>query len=129
MIFILLQLICAINPANCGQSLNTNSADRILGGTDAQPGEFPWQAAVIRRYTNEQGKDKMDLCGGTYISPSWVLTAAHCVMASSDPDQYSTFIGVYDDMKTNGQEASVIKVINDCPVFISNRDFMLAHST
>lgn len=100
----------AINPSDCGHPLNQNSADRILGGTDAEPGEFPWQSALIRRYTTGNGDTKMDLCGGTYIEQSWVLTAAHCIMISNDPEQYTVFIGVYDDQRTNGHEASVIKV-------------------
>ncbi|XP_029212153.2 CUB and peptidase domain-containing protein 2-like [Acropora millepora] len=45
---------------------------RIVGGTTAQPGDWPWQAMLKR----PRGSS---FCGGTLIAPQWVLTAAHCV--------------------------------------------------
>ncbi|XP_062140345.1 brachyurin [Drosophila sulfurigaster albostrigata] len=45
---------------------------RIITGTDASVGQFPWQVILKR--------DEWDdlLCGGSIISDSWVLTAGHC---------------------------------------------------
>jgi secreted trypsin-like serine protease len=47
---------------------------RIIGGEEAEPGDWPWMAAVAR------GQDlyKGFLCGGSLIHANWVLTAAHC---------------------------------------------------
>ena len=45
---------------------------RIVGGTKARPGDWPWQAML----RSPRGSS---FCGGTLIAPQWVLTASHCV--------------------------------------------------
>lgn len=47
---------------------------RIVGGTETEVNEYPWQAALMEL-------DQTILrfkCGGNVISDQWVLTAAHC---------------------------------------------------
>ncbi|XP_054157388.1 uncharacterized protein LOC128955740 [Oppia nitens] len=46
---------------------------RIIGGTDANIDQFPYQIAF--RYS--QGNSQF--CGGSIISNNWILTAAHCL--------------------------------------------------
>ncbi|XP_066144717.1 transmembrane protease serine 9-like [Euwallacea fornicatus] len=48
---------------------------RIVGGEVAQRNSFPYQVALI---INNSG-----FCGGSIISNSWVLTAAHCISSTS----------------------------------------------
>jgi secreted trypsin-like serine protease len=50
---------------------------QVVGGHDANPGEWPWMAALVLAPV-ENAYDG-HFCGGTLIAPDWVLTAAHCV--------------------------------------------------
>lgn len=45
--------------------------NKIVGGTQAAVGDWPWQGAVL--FNNRQG------CGASLINSQWVITAAHCV--------------------------------------------------
>ncbi|KAK4878892.1 hypothetical protein RN001_011398 [Aquatica leii] len=51
----------------------TDAADsRIVNGTTALPGQFPYQVSLRTASNNH-------FCGGSIIKPNWVLTAAHCL--------------------------------------------------
>ncbi|MBX3014964.1 MAG: serine protease [Caldilineaceae bacterium] len=47
----------------------------IVGGQPASPGEWPWQAFI---------RSGPYMCGGSLIHREWVVTAAHCVVDSSN---------------------------------------------
>ncbi|XP_065335018.1 uncharacterized protein LOC135936204 [Cloeon dipterum] len=60
----------------------------IFGGNKAQTGNQPWHAYIDNYVTG--GK-----CGGTLISPTAVLTAAHCIYGSEAED-FIVSLGMYD---------------------------------
>jgi secreted trypsin-like serine protease len=52
-----------------------SSSEEIVGGQNAQPGQFPWQISLQRK----SGQQFSHSCGGSILNASWVVTAAHCV--------------------------------------------------
>lgn len=47
----------------------------ILGGRPAMEQQFPWNIGLI---FDMEGSGRDGFCGGTLVTPQWVLTAAHC---------------------------------------------------
>ncbi|XP_063969637.1 atrial natriuretic peptide-converting enzyme-like isoform X2 [Lytechinus pictus] len=64
---------CGLETLPCGVRgiENGNIMARIIGGSSAKRGNWPWQAQLILRGSGHY-------CGGTLIDESHVLTAAHC---------------------------------------------------
>ncbi|XP_060935459.1 coagulation factor IXa isoform X2 [Limanda limanda] len=52
---------------------------RIVGGKMVTPGEIPWQVALVFHSSGEL------FCGGSILSESWVVTAAHCLAEVHSP--------------------------------------------
>jgi len=56
---------------------------RIVNGETARDGDLPWQAALMLRDDGSGAKPIERLnCGGAFIRPNIVMTAAHCVGTS-----------------------------------------------
>ncbi|XP_022088735.1 uncharacterized protein LOC110978224 [Acanthaster planci] len=64
-----------LNQAGCGLQAASNSF-RIIGGSDAEPGQWPWLGSL--RYHGNDGS-KNHGCAVSLVAPQWVVTAAHCV--------------------------------------------------
>ncbi|XP_072273225.1 serine protease 33-like [Pyxicephalus adspersus] len=76
--------VSAQNSPVCGSPLISS---RVVGGSDATEGAWPWQVSL---WFNSRA-----ICGGSLISNRWVLSAAHCVQFSPTPSHYTVYLGVY----------------------------------
>ncbi|XP_018426323.1 PREDICTED: serine protease 48 [Nanorana parkeri] len=72
---------------------------RIVGGSDAAQGAWPWQVSL--RYNGRA------ICGGSLISNQWVMSAAHCLQFSSLPSDYTVHLGAYKLDISNANEQIV----------------------
>ncbi|KAK3908893.1 Proclotting enzyme [Frankliniella fusca] len=61
---------------------------KVEGGQDAEPGQFPWMAALLR-FGEQQ------FCGAVLLDSTHVLTAAHCVY-NLQADDLTVSLGEYD---------------------------------
>ncbi|KAM6220909.1 transmembrane protease serine 11E-like [Rhynchocyon petersi] len=72
----------------CGTRRNktTRQSLRIVGGTEVEEGEWPWQASLQW--------DGIHRCGATLINSTWLVSAAHCFRMYKDPRRWTASFGV-----------------------------------
>ncbi|OUC42249.1 trypsin, partial [Trichinella nativa] len=76
---------------------------RIVNGTQARPGSWPWIASLQAKFSNKH------FCGATLISTRWLLTAKHCVIGA-DPEDLVVRLGVHDLASNTGVVMNVSNV-------------------
>ncbi|CAH1247164.1 PLAT [Branchiostoma lanceolatum] len=69
--------------------------ERIVGGSTALKGEYPWQVALLVKGSGHH-------CGGTLIDPCWVVTAAHCMEYYDS--SYTAVLGEHNNRVDEGSE-------------------------
>jgi len=94
----------SMNP--CGCSLNSIDIDpRLADGEMVTHRSWSW-AVSLRNSYNEH------ICGGTIISKTFILTAAHCFLKISDePLPYSVVIGTDSMISTTRQIGIIAQVL------------------
>ncbi|XP_063096624.1 transmembrane protease serine 11B [Cavia porcellus] len=74
--------------SRCGRRARMSATyDRIKGGSNAQEGEWPWQASLKmngRHY-----------CGASLISELFLVTAAHCFRQTNNPKDFTVSFGTH----------------------------------
>jgi trypsin len=84
-----------------------NGLPKIIGGTNAVNGEFPWMVGLS--YAGENLFDGQ-FCGGSLINASWVLTAAHCLYENGNvinPNELFVFTDAHQLSSPNAGMESI----------------------
>lgn len=90
------------------QKPSVDSYGKIVGGSDAQKGAFPWQV-MFWDYK------RRSFCGGALLNERWIITAAHCFSVTSrDPNNQppppEVRLGRYDQSLPDEETQFVTKI-------------------
>lgn len=96
-VFLLSELTLAHGNQGCGKR---PISTRVVGGINAEPNSWPWQISLR---VKARGK-LYHICGGSLISPTHVVTAAHCVVQNAAPSRYKVVVGEHDQTVEEGAE-------------------------
>ncbi|MGH0168680.1 UNVERIFIED_CONTAM: hypothetical protein FKN15_054986 [Acipenser sinensis] len=95
---------------NCGK--RPYKHNRIVGGTNADVGEWPWQVSL-------HFKTSGHTCGASIISERWLVSAAHCFPTSNleyrNPGSWLTYSGLYTQLDYSSAESRKLKSITVHP--------------
>nr|XP_039250221.1 plasminogen-like [Styela clava] len=81
----------------CGVAGITRNNGRVVNGSDAAAGQWPWQALI-----HVKTKHQPLYCGGILIRPTWILTAAHCLQTEDTIESIIIILGANN--QTNSDE-------------------------
>ncbi|CAJ0950743.1 unnamed protein product [Ranitomeya imitator] len=97
----LLVVLTFLSLHDCGKPL---VSEKIVGGADSTIGQWPWQV-YLKLNDGSQ-------CGGSLISESWVLTAAHCFETKMKQ------VIVYPTYTEQGSSGDIALVKLESPVYL-----------
>merc|ERR1719273_377673 len=79
---------------------------RIVGGKETEVHEYPWQVGLVSR------NGRTPFCGGTLISSTHVLTAAHCT-AGESARKLRVLLGEHNIADAEFNRVDVAEIIDD----------------
>ncbi|XP_075579927.1 transmembrane protease serine 9 [Pelecanus crispus] len=85
--------------SDCGSRPAMQTATRIVGGSEASRGEFPWQVSL--RENNEH------FCGAAVLTEKWLVSAAHCFTEFQDPGMWAAYTGT---TSLRGSDSGAVKM-------------------
>ncbi|KAM4558359.1 transmembrane protease serine 3 isoform 2-T2 [Odontesthes bonariensis] len=94
-------MVTTLKCLECGSRPQYNT--RVVGGNVSQPGQFPWQVSL--HFSSEH------LCGGSIITPSWILTAAHCVYGFENSSLWTVHVGLTEQLIHGAQSLAVQSIV------------------
>jgi len=107
-----------LNAPTCGINKYGSGGDKIVGGHEAKKHQYPWLISLWLEYP-EWGIDN-HMCGGTLISPQYIVTAAHCTLEMGgpqfeDPKVWKALIGAHDfnNLDSDTKWIKIEKIVNN----------------
>ncbi|XP_076799209.1 enteropeptidase isoform X2 [Arvicanthis niloticus] len=102
-------ILLQCNHKACGEKMVTQKVGpKIVGGSNAQAGAWPW---IVALYHRDRFTDRL-LCGASLVSSDWLVSAAHCVYRRNlDPTRWTAVLGLH--MQSNMTSPQVVRRVVD----------------
>ncbi|KAL8222637.1 UNVERIFIED_CONTAM: hypothetical protein K2H54_077754 [Gekko kuhli] len=78
---------------------------RIIGGTDALPGTWPWMVSFCK----VRGNQFSHFCGGSLIGSRWIVSATHCFLKNNNLKELRALVGI-TNFANPGHEFQVLPI-------------------